>query len=382
MIYSNAEVFLDGKFIKADLEVVDGKFAAIYRNGPDAKQLYTDSNLVVDCTGKKILPGFIELHSHGCMGLDFTTATATEIEKMCCYYASKGITSILATTMTIDYPRYKQAMTTIKHTMDTSKKGSRILGINMEGPFLGADRKGAHDTRYLLPIDEQKYEELNALSGDNIRIIDLDPNLENSMAFIRKHKDRKVLSLAHTSCTYNTALEAIHAGASHVTHLFNAMNGLHHREPGIIGAVSDSNVFAEIICDGIHIHPSVLRLIFKAIPEKLILVSDSMSAAGLTDGIYELGGQKVYVSNNKACLEDGTIAGSTTNLFQSFLNLTSYGIPLEHAVLSATLNPAKAVKAEQEIGSIEIGKRGDFIILKTDTSIEKVYKDGTVIFEC
>jgi N-acetylglucosamine-6-phosphate deacetylase len=382
MIYSNAEVFLDGKFLKADLDVIDGKFAAIYRDSEKAKPLYTDSKHVVDCTEKIILPGFIELHSHGCMGFDFTTATASEIEKMCCYYASKGITSILATTMTNDYNRYKQAMTIIKNTMDNNKKGSRILGINMEGPFLGADKKGAHDTKYLLPIDEEKYEELDTLSGNNIRIIDLDPNLNNSMAFIKKHKDKKVLSLAHTSCTYNTAMEAIQAGATHITHLFNAMNGLHHREPGIVGAVSDSNVFAEIIGDGIHIHPSVLRFIFKAIPEKLILVSDSMSAAGLSDGIYELGGQKVYVSNNKACLEDGTIAGSTTNLFQSFKNLVDYGVPVENAVLSASLYPAKAINADKEIGSIEVGKKADFILLKKDNSINKVFKDGTIIFEC
>lgn len=382
MIYSNALVFIDGQFLKADLEVKNGAFTSIdLRNTEKSTASPLDFNQVIDCTGKKIIPGFVELHSHGCVGYDFTTATTKEMEQMCCFYASNGITSVLATTMTIDYPRYQQAMITIKNAMDMDLMGSRILGINMEGPFLGHDRKGAHDTKYLSPIDEEKYEVLNALSGDTIRIIDLDPNLENSLEFIKKHKKNKTLSLAHSSCSYETAVCAMKAGATHVTHLFNAMNGLHHREPGIVGAVSDNDVFAEIICDGIHIHPSVIRFVFKAMPEKLILVSDSMSAAGLSDGTYELGGQKVSVTNSKATLDDGTIAGSTTNLYQSLKNIVNYGVSMEQAILSATLYPAKAIGADKEIGSIEIGKRGDFIILNQNNEIDTVFKDGNVIYQ-
>jgi N-acetylglucosamine-6-phosphate deacetylase len=260
--------------------------------------------------------------------------------------------------------------------METQTKGSRIIGINMEGPFLGADKKGAHDVRYLMPIDEEKYSELNDLSGDNVRIIDLDPNLAGSLEFIKKHSNKKVISLAHTSCTYEQASKAIAAGATHITHLFNAMNGLHHREPGLVGAVSDFNIHAEIICDGIHIHPAVIRLMYKVDSGKLILISDSMSAAGLDDGIYELGGQKVYVNNGKATLEDGTIAGSTTTVYQAFKNIIKFGIPAEEAILSATLLPAKAIKADKELGSIAAGKKADFIIMDQDYNIEKVYRDG------
>ncbi len=400
MIYKNAEVFIDGKFQKADIETKDGRFHAIrYKTSPlnpgapfnlsdtptsgsisgiDSKDSMDSSNHT-DCTDKRILPGFIELHSHGCMGYDFTTAEAFDMEKMCDFYAENGITSILATTMTIDYETYKKAMLHIRERMENPKKGTRIIGINMEGPFLGADKKGAHDVRYLMPVDEKKYLELNDLSGDNVRIIDLDPKLPGSIEFIKKYSKTKVISLAHTSCDYDLAAEAIKAGATHITHLFNAMNGLHHRQPGLIGAFSDFDVHAELICDGIHIHPAVIRLIYKVNPGKLILISDSMSAAGLKDGIYELGGQKVYVTDEKATLENGTIAGSTTTVYKAFKNVINYGIPVEQAILSATLIPALAIKADGEIGSIAVGKKADFIIMDQDYNIEKVFKDGALI---
>lgn len=372
MILKNAEVFIDGKFRKTDIGIQNGRFCSVFK---------ADKEDSPDCSGKRIIPGFIELHSHGCIGYDFTTAETGDMEKMCEFYAGNGITSILATTMTIDYDIYKKAMIHIKEFRENQKKGSRVIGINMEGPFLGADKKGAHDVRYLLPIDEEKYRELNDLSGDSVRIIDLDPNLTGSLEFIEKYSKNKVISLAHTSCNYDLAAKAIKAGATHVTHLFNAMNGLHHREPGLIGAVSDFDVHAELICDGIHIHPAVIRMMYKVDPGKLILISDSMSAAGLEDGIYELGGQKVYVKNGKATLEDGTIAGSTTTVYKAFKNVIRYGIPVEQAILSATLIPARAIKADGEIGSIEEGKKADFIIMDQDYNIEKVFRDGVAIYK-
>lgn len=395
MIYKNADVFIDGKFKKADIQIKNGLFTSIecYEDiltkdtssfpkpaaSRENDKVQSEKEEFTDCTDKLIIPGFIELHSHGCIGYDFTTAVTGEMEKMCGFYAANGITSILATTMTIDYDIYKKAMLNIKEFKKNQKKGSRITGINMEGPFLGADKKGAHDVRYLMPIDEEKFNELNDLSGDNVRIVDLDPNLLGSIEFIEKHSKNKIISLAHTSCSYELAAKAIKAGAAHITHLFNAMNGLHHREPGLIGALSDFDVHAEMICDGIHIHPAVIRMMYKMVPDKLILISDSMSAAGLEDGIYELGGQKVYVKGGKATLEDGTIAGSTTTVYKAFKNVIRYGIPVEQAILSATLIPAKAIHADREIGSITAGKKADFIIMDQDYNIEKVYRDGTAI---
>lgn len=390
MILKNAEVFIGNTFTKADIHIYKDRFGTIEYKVPKDKpgkfssiqsinQHETEKDITIDCSGKKIIPGFIELHSHGCIGYDFTTASVSDMEKMCEFYAANGITSILATTMTIDYATYKKAMVQIKNRIESQKEGSRIIGINMEGPFLGTDKKGAHDSRYLMPIDEKIFKELNDLSGDNIKIINLDPNLPGSIEFIKNHSKNKIISLAHTSCGYNTAVKAIKAGASHITHLFNAMNDLHHREPGIVGALSDFDVYADLICDGIHVHPAVIRLIYKVAPGRLNLISDSMSATGLNDGVYELGGQKVYVNNQKVTLKDGTIAGSTTTLYKEFKNIINYGIPVEQVVLSATLIPAKAIKADHEIGSIETGKKADFIIMDQDYNIEKVYRDGVCI---
>lgn len=371
MKFINAEVFVDGKFQRVDFEVKDDKFTIIENN------LSSDNkDDCIDCEGKLILPGFVDIHSHGCIGYDFINASVDEIEKMCEFYASNGITSILATTMTINPEIHKQAMRNIKQAIDSNVKGSRIIGINMEGPFLGVDKRGAHDPNYLMDINNDFFDELNQLSGNNIRIVDIDPKLPHSKEFIEKYSDSVTVSLAHTSCNYDTANEAIEAGASHVTHLFNAMNGLHHREPGIVGAVSDNDVHAEIICDGIHIHPSVIRLMFKAEADKLILISDSMCAAGLKDGIYELGGQKVIVKDYKATLEDGTIAGSTVNVYEAMKRAIRFGVPREKAILSATLIPAQSIKVENEIGSIEVGKIADFVILDQDYNIEKVYCSG------
>lgn len=371
MIYKNAEVFVDGSFKKVDIEVTDGKFTRI--------QETLDSSEFVDCSHKLILPGFIDIHTHGCVGFDFNNASVSEIEKMCTFYAKNGITSILATTMTIDYETYKQAMLTIKKAKESNVFGSRIVGINMEGPFLGSDKKGAHDERYLMSLDKEKFEELNNLSGDLIKIADIDPNLENSIAFIRDVSKTKTVSLAHTSCDYDLAVKAIEAGATHITHLFNAMNGLHHRKPGLVGAFSDYNVHAEMICDGIHIHPSVIRMMFKIGSDKLILISDSMRAAGLEDGVYELGGQDVYVKDCKATLKDGTIAGSTITVYQAIKRAIAFGVPKEQAILSATLIPAMAIHAEDQIGSISTGKKADFVILDKDYNIKQVYKDGTML---
>lgn len=368
MLIKNAAVFIDGTFQYVDVRTKEDRIIEI-RNS-------MEGNDIIDGSGKLLLPGFIDIHSHGCVGYDFSTATPEEIEKMCEFYASLGITSILATTMTEEYTLLQRAMGNINAAILKENKGARILGINMEGPYLGCDKKGAHDANYLLPISYTTFEELDELSGNHIRMIDLDPKLDGALHFIKKYQNKKIISLAHTSCNYDLACEAFQAGANHITHLFNAMNGLHHREPSLIGALSDFDVFAELIADGIHIHPSVIRMMFKLDKKKMVLISDSMSASGLEDGTYELGGQKVYVKNKKATLEDGTIAGSTTNVYEAIKNCIHFGVTLEDAILSATLLPAKSIKADQEVGDIKVGKKADFVLTDMDLNIKRVFING------
>ncbi|NLK29336.1 MAG: N-acetylglucosamine-6-phosphate deacetylase [Clostridiales bacterium] len=371
MILKNADVFYEKGFRKLDVAFEDGRITQI------GEQLQGDD--YVDLSGKMLLPGFIDLHTHGREGFDFSTAKPEEMKKMCMSYAKSGITSILATSMTMEKEFTKGIMRNIRQGIEEEYPGARILGINMEGPYLGADRKGCHDENFLLPPNQVEFEEWDALSGNNIKMVDIDPNLPGAMDFIKKYSKTKVISLAHTSANYDTACEAVEAGVTHVTHLFNAMNGLHHREPGIVGMVSDYPVYAEMICDGIHIHPAVIRLMFRLAGERIVVVSDSMSAAGLGEGEYELGGLKVFVKDRKATLENGTIAGSTTNVFEEVKNLISFGIEKEKAILSATLIPAKAIHMEEEVGEIAIGKRADFLVVSPDFNLEQVYIDGNLI---
>jgi len=368
MILKNAEVFYDKHFRKLDVAIQGDTIVEV---GEDLQ-----GEDIVNLQGKMLLPGFVDIHTHGRAGFDFSTATPEEIGKMCLSYAESGITSVLATSITMGYDITSGIMKNINKAMEAGYAGCRILGINMEGPFLGKDRKGSHDENYLVPPDQEAFEEWDRLSGNNIKMVDIDPNLPGAMEFIKKYSKSKVISIAHTSANYDTACKAVHAGASHVTHLFNAMNGLHHREPGIVGMVSDYPVNAELICDGIHVHPAVVRMMFKLIPDRLVIVSDSMSAAGLGNGEYELGGMKVIVKDKKAALENGTIAGSTTNVFEEVKNVINFGVDKEQAILSATLLPAKAIHMDHEIGEIAVGKKADMLVISPDFTLEQVYIGG------
>lgn len=368
MIFKNGKVFFDKHFHNIDVEIQGDRIIRVGEN--------LEGDEIVDISGKMLLPGFIDIHSHGRVGYDFSTASTEEIEKLCISFAEIGVTSVLATSITMGTEFTNGIMTNIRKAMENNKKGSRILGINMEGPFLGVDKKGSHDENHLVAPNKEKFDNWNRLSGNNILMLDIDPNLPKAMEFIEEYSKSMVVSIAHTSADYDTAVKAVEAGASHVTHLFNAMNGLHHREPGIVGMVSDYPVNAELICDGIHIHPAVMRMMFKLIPDRLIIVSDSMSAAGLGNGEYELGGMKVIVKDRKAALSNGTIAGSTTNVFEEVKKVIEIGIDKEQAILSATYIAAKAIGKENEIGDIAVGKMADLIVVSNDFDLEQVFIGG------
>lgn len=366
MIIKNADVFKENGSFEKDSIFIDG-------------ELFSDSSAdetVIDADGLYAIPGLTDIHFHGCVGYDFCDGTAEAIEKMAVYEASNGITTICPATMTLS----EEMLQGICETAAAYKneKGSVLCGINMEGPFINMEKKGAQNPRYISAPDLEMYRKLQKASGNLIKLVAIAPETEGAMDFISAVKDETVLSIAHTAADYETASAALEAGASHVTHLYNAMPPFTHRSPGVIGAAFDSpSCEVELICDGVHIHPSVVRATFRLFSDdRVILISDSMMATGMPDGEYALGGQAVKVTGNRATLADGTIAGSATNLMDCMKTAVSMGIPLESAVKAAAVNPAKSIGIYDKYGSITAGKYANLVLLNKDLSIHTIILNG------
>ncbi len=334
----------------------------------------TDADLaeVVDAEGLYVIPGLIDVHSHGAAGFDFSDADPQGLAQILRYEKSCGITSYCPTTMTLDRERIFKIIDTLNQ-LEQKEDMAHVAGINMEGPFLDAKKKGAHVEQCIQQPDIDFFRECNQKSGNRIRLVTLAPNVPGAMEFIHALKDETKISLGHTAADYETAKEAIDGGADHVTHLYNAMQPFSHRAPGLIGAAAESDTcMAELICDGIHVHESVVRATFSMFPDRVVLISDSMRAAGMKDGSYELGGQQVTVDGKLATLADGTIAGSVTNLYKCMQTAVSFGIPLEESVAAATANPAKSIGIYDKVGSISVGKQADVLLLDKELNLKKV----------
>lgn len=370
MIFKNGTVFFEGKLRKLEVQVVNDRIARV------APSISAPGEEAVDLEGRWLLPGFFDVHTHGRAGADFSDAPPQELVRIRDSYARCGVTSLLATTMTMEKDYSRAMMRRIREAIETPAPGARIWGVNMEGPFLGRDKKGCHDPQYLLDADEAFFRELDCCAGGYIRLVDVDPRIEGGMELIRSLSRDKRVSIAHTSSDYETACRAVEAGADHITHLYNAMNSLHHRDPGVIGVASDKNVWAELICDGVHIHPAVVRLTYRALGERICIVSDSLSAAGLGDGVYSLGGLDVHVQGNRAALADGTLACSVSNVFEECRNVISFGVAPETAIASASSNPALAMGLEDEVGFIRRGNLADLLVVTPEMELEQVYVGG------
>lgn len=331
----------------------------------------------IDCAGLTIIPGLIDLHTHGCAGCDNSDGDPEGLKKIARYQGQNGVTSYLATTMTLPEDELANCFRLIRDQIEQPCEGAYIQGIYMEGPFFSSKKKGAQNGSYLRNPDVSLFRKLNRISGQNIKLVAVAPELDGGIEFIRELKGEVRISIAHTCATYQQAVNAIEEGAKQATHLYNAMPSFSHRDPSVVGAVFDSDISGEIISDGFHIHPAMIRLAYKALGEdRMILISDSMRATGMKDGVYSLGGLTVYVKDRKATLEDGTIAGSSTNLMDCMKRAVSFGIPFEKAVKCASLNPAKAIGADKDCGSIKVGKYADFVIMDKDMDIQAVYIKG------
>ncbi|MBR0208916.1 MAG: N-acetylglucosamine-6-phosphate deacetylase [Oscillospiraceae bacterium] len=370
MLYTDAFVFLPGQgFVRGGFAVEEGRFAAVFRG---------ERKGGLDLGGAYVIPGLVDVHTHGAAGADFSDGDAAGLRRMAAHLAKRGVTSFAPTSMTLPYETLEKAFATAAELAAERPAGcARVMGIHMEGPFFSEKKKGAQNGAYLKKPDFEGFRKLQEGCGGLVRIVDVAPELEGAAAFTEQARELCTVSVAHTDANYDEARAVFEAGARHLTHTFNAMPGIHHRKPGPIGAASErGDVIAELICDGLHVHPSAVRMAFRLFPGRICLISDSLRCCGMPDGEYELGGQQVFLSGGIARLADGTIAGAASDLFTDMRNAVAFGIPKEEAILAATIRPAREIGRGSEIGSIEEGKLADFVVCGEDLSPRAVCIGG------
>lgn len=370
MIIKNIKVFRENGVFEDGELYVDGEVIA-------ADGLTKDLGEVIDGEGCYAIPGLTDVHFHGCVGRDFCEGETDAIEAIAAHQAACGITTICPATLTLSEEKLTKIAVCAQNY--ESSKGAILCGINMEGPFICKAKKGAQNEAYIHKPDAEMFRRLQKASGGLFKLVDMAPEIDGAMAFIDEVRDEVTVSVAHTMADYETAKAAFERGARHVTHLYNAMPPLNHREPGVIGAACENdNVYVELICDGIHIHPSTVRATFKMFgDDRIVMISDSLEASGMPDGDYTLGGLKITLKGKKITLEDGTIAGSATNLMGCVRTaVKEMGIPLESAVKCAAVNPAKAIGIYDQYGSLTPGKTANIVLLDEDLNVKAVYIKG------
>lgn len=335
----------------------------------------------LDVSGCWVIPGLTDLHFHGCMGADFSDGSAQGLAKMADYELSRGVTQICPAGMTLPPEQLQKICEAAAAFKRTAHSGAMLVGVNLEGPFLSEAKKGAQNRAWLQKPDVALLQDLIDRSDGLVKLVTVAPELAGALDFIRACAERVVVSVGHTTADYETALAAFGAGARQITHTFNAMPPFGHREPGVVGAAADTpHVMCELICDGVHVHPAAVRMLFRLMgAERMLLVSDTMRAAGLGDGDYTLGGQDVHVSGKRAVLSDGTLAGSVSDLLSCLQTAVSFGIPLADAVRAAAVNPARVLRIDRDCGTLLQGKLANIVVLDDTLELRHVIFRGALI---
>ena len=368
----NGQVFdLEAGFVSREL-CTDGPLLAA-SSGEEA---------VLDAAGCWVIPALVDVHFHGCVGEDFSDATPDGLQKIADYELSQGVTYLCPAGMTLPEDQLTAICKTTAAHRKQNAGGAEVVGAHLEGPFLCMAKKGAQNGDYLHDPDAAMLQRLQEAAEGCVRLVTLAPEQPGSVEFIKAAKELGIhVSVGHTVANYDTAKAAFEAGADHATHLYNAMPPLAHRDPGVIGAAWEvPSVMPELICDGIHIHPSVVRLTFGLFgKERMIIISDSLRATGMPDGEYPFGGQMIEVHGNRATIlgHPETLAGSVTSLMGCLRQAVSFGIPVADAVRACTYNPAKSIGIEDRTGTLDEGKEASIVLLdEKDLSIKAIVFKG------
>lgn len=388
MIIKNIKVYTEKNKFEDGIIITKSDRIEQVMQGVEPQCINNENEEIIDGQGCYCIPGMIDLHFHGCKGYDFCDGTLEAIDQIARYEASIGVTSIAPATMTLPVAELEQILKTgadyrKKQLEENMISRADLVGINMEGPFISKIKKGAQDERNIVPCDIDVYRRFQKAADGLVKFIGIAPEESDTDEFIKTVKGEVSVSLAHTNADYDKAKKAFDAGANHAVHLYNAMPPFTHREPGVVGAVADSkHVMAEIICDGIHIHPATVRATFEMLgKERMVLISDSMRAAGMSDGQYTLGGLDVKVKGKHATLvSDGALAGSVTTLPDCVRTVVrEMQIPLETAIACATINPAKSLGIDKLYGSIQQGKKANLVLWDKELNLKAVIKDGKLL---
>lgn len=378
IVYTENDVIENGAILIKDGKIADIKAINICEENIEVIELNKDD---------KVIPGFIDIHIHGTYGADVMDGTEDALLTIAKSLPSEGTTSFLATTITQEHTIIENSLMNITNVMNKSNNigQAEILGVHLEGPFISTERAGAQASCHICKPSIDLFQKWESISNGAIKIVTLAPEIEGGVKLINYLKSKGIIaSVGHSNATAEQMKEAIDAGATHVTHMYNGMRNFHHREPGVAGiALTNNELFIEIICDGVHSHQDAVKLAYIAKgKERLIIVTDAMRAKGLKDGIYDLGGQSVFVKDKKAVLKNGTLAGSMLKMDDGFKNMISFThCRIEDAIVMTSLNPAKQLKVEDRKGSIAKNKDADIVILNNENHIIMTFCRGILAYK-
>jgi len=381
-VIENGMVITPSKTIEKGVVVFeDGKITAL---GQKNRVRVPKSAKVMDASGKIVAPGFVDIHVHGGKRRDIMDASYEAVKEIAKFLVSHGTTSFVPTTISAPRPDLLRAVRAVKTAMEKGTDGAEVLGAHLEGPYISLEKRGAHDVNYVRLPSIDEFEELWESSNRAVKVVTLAPELEGSKVLIQKLRELGIVaSIGHSNATYIQAVDAIKHGVRHATHMFNRMSGFDPREPGVVGAVLvHDELTAELICDGIHVHPAAMNLLTRVKgPERVVLVTDAIRAAGMPDGEYALGKQRLIVKDGVSRLESGDFAGSTLTMDRAVKNIMKLiGTPLQTAVKMATINPAAVVNVDENKGSLEPGKDADIVIIDDEINVYLTIVKGKILY--